>query len=270
MLHKETEGNPLAVLDLGFGCGDQTFELIRLTQPGSGWNNFRYVGLTLNQAQLDTASRKVAHEVSKSSSLSSDSFKLFCADAAQPKSWNRQAAAAVQSLADPSITERWLLALDCLYHFRPSRKPVFEHAAKQLGANAMAFDLILNERASRREVWLARLICLIMRCPLKAFKTEIEYRNDLVDVGYDVDQIIIHDISKHVFAPVSAFLETQERALSLYGVSMGGYKLAGRLFSWFGRSQVVKAVIVVARVPASSRGTGETILGSEAETIPST
>lgn len=239
----------LAVLDLGFGCGDQTFELIRLTQPATGWDKLSYVGLTLNSAQLQTASRNVAREVSRSTSLSSDSFKLFCADAARPDSWNPQAAKAVDALASPAFGERWLLALDCLYHFQPSRKPIFAYAANKLGANAMAFDLVLNEKASRRDTWLARLVCVIMRCPVKAFRTETEYRAELADCGYDPEQTTIRDISEHVFAPVSGFLEKQERALSQYGVSMGGYKLAGRIFSWFGRSRVVKAVIVVARTP---------------------
>jgi hypothetical protein len=241
----------LAVLDLGFGCGDQTFELIRLTQPASGWDKFRYVGLTLNHSQLQTASRNVDREVSVSDTLKSDSFKLFCADAARPESWNRQAKIAVDSLADPETSERWLLALDCLYHFQPSRKPIFDYAANKLGANAMAFDLVLNEKASWRDVWRARFVCIVMRCPVKAFRTEAEYRAELVQCGYDEESIIIKDISEHVFAPVSSFLETQERALGQYGVTMGGYKLAGRIFSWFGRSKVVKACIVVARVPES-------------------
>jgi hypothetical protein len=239
----------LAILDLGFGCGDQTFELVRLTEPPGGWDSFRYVGLTLNLSQLQTASRHVSRELRGSNALSNDSFKLFCADAARPDTWNAQATKAVESLADPDFKEPWLLALDCLYHFQPSRKPVFSYAANKIGANVMAFDLLLNEKAPWRDVWRARLVCIIMRCPVKAFKTEAEYRAELIECGYAPDKIEIKDISSHVFEPVSGFLDHQERALSQYGVSMGGYKLAGRIFRWFGRSRVVKAVIVVARRP---------------------
>ena len=64
---------------------------------------------------------------------------------------------------------------------------------------------------------------------------------------------MIRDITEHVFPGVVKFLDDQERALSQYGVSLGGYKLAGRLFDWFGRSKVVKASIVVARNKGSDK-----------------
>lgn len=243
----------LGILDLGFGCGDQTLELVRLTQPAGGWESFRYVGLTLNLAQLQTAERNVIQAYPRRaangrSGVGSESFKLFCADAARPEKWNPPTTSAVESLSDEEkYGERWLLALDCLYHFHPSRKPVFSYAARTLRAGSMAFDLILNEQASWKDILLARLICLIMGCPLRAFLTEEEYRAELVECGYDGAGVTIKEISEHVFEPVAGFLDAQERMLSRYGVAMGGHRLAGRLFAWFGRSRVVKAVIVVAR-----------------------
>lgn len=198
----------------------------------------------MNQYQVDTASRNVSHYLSKTSHLTFDSFKLFCTNAAVPNKWTAPVQQAVGSLAE-GLSERWLLGLDCLYHFSPSRKPLLEYNAKTLDANLMAFDLLLNPEASFWDTWKLRTIGVMMGCPLYTFLTEEEYMKQLVECGYK--SVVIEDITKHVFPGVVRFLNDQERALSDYGVSLGGYKLAGRLFDWFGKSGAVKAVFVVAR-----------------------
>ncbi|KPM42326.1 hypothetical protein AK830_g4227 [Neonectria ditissima] len=243
----------LAVLDLGFGCGDQTWELARLA-TSAGWANFHYVGLTLNEAQVQAARRKIYREVAAAdvSKLKADSFKLFRANAAKPETWNAQVAEAVDSLADERFTETWLLALDCLYHFSPSRKPVFKYAAGRLDAQVMVSDLVLSESASVRDTWVLRAIGVMMGCPVRTFLTESEYREQLVDCGYDRGSITIRDVTENVFPGLVKFLDHQDRALAEYGISMGGFKLAQRLFDWFGRSGVVKVVIVVARTKGKS------------------
>lgn len=242
----------LAVLDVGFGCGDQTLELVRLTRP-RGWSDFRYVGLTMNQGQVDSASRRIYGQIAASEQLSVDSFKLLCANAAVPRAWKPGVRQAVESLTECKFTDRWFLALDCLYHFSPSRKPILEYAARKLGSNFMAFDLILNESASLRDTLIVRAIGMMMGCPMRTFLTGEEYRNQLVECGFDRGSIVIRDITEHVFPGVVKFLDDQERALNQYGVSLGGHKLAGRLFDWFRRSKVVKASIVVAH----TKGTDE-------------
>jgi hypothetical protein len=242
----------LAVLDVGFGCGDQTWELVRLTQP-RGWCNFRYVGLTMNQDQVHSATRRIYSEIATSDQLTADSFTLLCANAAVPKAWKPGVRQAVDSLAKREFTDKWFLALDCLYHFSPSRKPILEYAARTLGANFMAFDLLLNESASLRDTLTMRAVGVMMGCPVRTFLTEEQYREQLVECGYDADSIVIRDVTEHVFPGVVRFLDDQERVLSQYGISLGGYKLAGRLFDWFGRSKVAKASIVVARNKGSDK-----------------
>ncbi|KAM0271951.1 hypothetical protein ACHAQH_008890, partial [Verticillium albo-atrum] len=176
----------LAILDLGFGCGDQTWHLARLTAPAQ-WSDFRYVGLTLNEAQVQSASRKICREVAASSSseldIRADAFKLFRADAARPETWSTPVAGAVQALADERFTERWLIALDCLYHFSPSRRPVFEFAARELGAQVAAFDLLLSEGATWKERVVLRAVAVMMGCPVGTFLVEEEYREQLVGCG---------------------------------------------------------------------------------------
>jgi hypothetical protein len=237
----------VAVLDVGFGCGDQTIALTELVEAGKR-PRFRYVGLTLNAAQLQTAQRRVERVFAlENGSLGQDSFKLFRANAARPGTWSKAIRASVDSLADETFSERWLMALDCLYHFSPSREPIFKLAGKTLGAHVMAFDLILNEEASRWNTFLVWIVGVVMGCPRDMFLTEARYREQLVECGYDRAHIEIQDISDHVFAGVSSFLRRQETALSQYGISIGGFKLAGRIFEWFDRTRVVKAAIVVGR-----------------------
>lgn len=260
-----TEGEPRAlrpvsVLDLGFGCGDQTLALARLLQPLSS-QDFRYVGLTLNESQLQTAVVALHRQLSSANNdttISQDSFSLFRANAAKPDSWSPAIRSAVQTLADNHFEERWLLALDCLYHFSPSRKPIFEYTAQKLNANVMAFDLILDEKATWRNRLLVRVVSVMMSCPFYTFLTEEQYKDHLVRCGYDREQIVLRDISDNVFGGVTDYLERQEQALSQYGISIGGFKLAGRLFGWFDRSRIVKATIVVARKkkvsPSSDNG----------------
>ncbi|POR37068.1 Uncharacterized protein TPAR_02731 [Tolypocladium paradoxum] len=244
----------VSVLDLGFGCGDQTLALARLVQPRS-WQDFRYVGLTLNESQLQTASRTLHRELASADdrqALNQASFKLFRANAAKPTTWNATIRDAVHALADERFADRWLLALDCLYHFSPSRKPIFQLAAQKLDANVMAFDLVLNHQASWKHTCLVRMVGLMMSCPLYTFLTEDQYKEQLVECGYDRGQIVIRDISDPVFAGVTSYLQRQDEALGQYGISIGGFKLAGRLFDWFDRSRVVKAVIVVGRTKGKS------------------
>ncbi|PNP80127.1 hypothetical protein FNYG_06495 [Fusarium nygamai] len=134
----------LAILDLGFGCGDQALQLAKLAEA-RGWSDFRYVGLTLNRAQVRTAWGRIHYEIDVTGSgqetdtddsgfdtgfvVGVDSFALFCADAAKPETWRDEVAEAVHSLADEKYMERWLLALDCLYYFLPLRKPIFKYMA---------------------------------------------------------------------------------------------------------------------------------------------
>lgn len=81
---------------------------------------------------------------------------LFCADAAKPGYWSDDIQRALQPPSSspqkgnknelPSQNQKeetYLLALDTLYHFRPSRTPLLTHAATTLHATLLAFDLLL-------------------------------------------------------------------------------------------------------------------------------
>lgn len=245
----------IAVLDVGFGCGDQTVELARALDAPA-WQSFRYVGLTLNQAQLSLAYQRVEREIAAANrhgvKLWPESFRLFGADAARPEIWERPVRALVDGLADEACSDRWLLALDCLYHFSPSRTPLLLYAARELKANFMAFDLVLNEKSFFSARVAARLVGRITGCPFNAFLTEDQYVQQLVDVGYDRDTIQVRDVTSEVFSGLVAHIERQQRSLKPYGISMGSIGVAKRIFNWFDSTGVVRAVIVVARVKSKT------------------
>ncbi|EHK17867.1 uncharacterized protein TRIVIDRAFT_194386 [Trichoderma virens Gv29-8] len=249
----------VAVLDVGFGCGDQTVAIAELLHASSR-PQFRYVGLTLNAVQLQAAQQRLDAALaipeggsSSALGLPESSFKLFQADAAKPESWSHAVCASVDGLADEAFRERWLMGLDCLYHFSPSRKPIFKRASQTLNANVMAFDLVLSDTASAWQVLAVRLLGFILLCPWRTFLTEEQYRDQLVECGYDRACVEIRDISDHVFGGLAGHLRKQDAALSPYGVSLSGYTMVGRIYEWFDRTRVLKAAIVVGRLKSKSQ-----------------
>ncbi|KAL7942728.1 hypothetical protein V8C42DRAFT_331747 [Trichoderma barbatum] len=258
LLSNTKSQHSVAILDVGFGCGDQTVALADIIHASSR-PQFRYVGLTLNAVQLQAAQQKLDAALtireggSSAVGLPESSFKLFQADAAKPESWNSAVCASVDGLADEAFRERWLMGLDCLYHFSPSRKPIFKRASQTLNANVMAFDLILSDTASTWQILAVRLLGFILLCPWRTFLTEEQYRDQLVECGYDRACVEIRDISDHVFAGLAGHLRKQDAALSPYGVSLSGYTMVGKVYEWFDRTRVLKAAIVVGRKKSKSQ-----------------
>ncbi|KXX75035.1 LPS-assembly protein LptD [Madurella mycetomatis] len=244
--------DPLAILDLGIGCGDQTSEIVRLMVQQQG-RQLGYVGLTLSPVQLQAAVQRLDRELAAAAradeKVQTGPINLFCTDAAKPHAWPGHVRSAVEALADKSFTERWLLAVDCLYHFSPSRRPIWNYATRKLGANVAAFDLLLNESSSWRDIIFARAVGVLMRCPWRTFLTEEEYREQLVASGYERESVIFRDVSEDVFPGLVGFLDSQDQSLAKYGISLGGgFRFARNLFNWFGTAKIIKAVIVVAHV----------------------
>ncbi|KAK0614495.1 hypothetical protein B0T14DRAFT_548108 [Immersiella caudata] len=177
----------------------------------SGYNSLGYVRLTLNESQLRAAQRRKDSESAKADSF--QSIRLFGADAAKPGF----------ALAHKTSSERWLLALDCLYHFSPSRDPIFRYAAQEFEPNVVTFDLILNKSAPLHQRLIAQT----------------------------VESVIIRDVTDDVFPGLVNYLKKQEAALANYSISIGvGFRLARKVFAWFERTSVVKSVIVVAQTSA--------------------
>jgi hypothetical protein len=252
------------LIDLGLGCGDQTIYLMS-SEPvricdRAWWDGRekcikfdRYVGVTKDPTQARYASDRVEELKARGKMLSHNEevsegsrISLWCADAA-PASWNNDILASVESAVEEA-QERWVLALDTAYHFAPSRWPLIKHANTRLDASFMAFDLCLSPSATFAQKVILRVLTTMMGAPWSNFVTPKVYRQHMLDCGYLDDSITIKDVSDCVFTPLAQYLGEQDARLQLLGLTIGSFRLARSMFAWWGRTGVVRGVIVVARV----------------------
>lgn len=253
------------LIDLGFGCGDQTAFLAsawlkkpderKQEGPSVDARFNQYVGVTLDETQCRFAKQNLKEYLEEMESRNSlnelpngcPTIKLFCADAGKPESWGQELKECVRR-AIHETGEHWVLALDTAYHFSPSRWPLIRHACRSLHASFMAFDLCVSPTISWRDKLLLRILTRLMGAPWGNFVTPKEYRHKLVDCGYEDSQIKIKDISGDVFGSLASFMEEQDRKLHTIGLGLGSLNIARLLFQWWARSGAVRGIIVVAKI----------------------
>ncbi|KAJ5769050.1 hypothetical protein N7520_003609 [Penicillium odoratum] len=272
----QSQSKSMRVLDVGCGCGDQSLYLTSLQRDGSVVEQLEsgsgsgsafqatlaspqqsrsqhrqdcplidtYIGITLEPTQAALAqSRLQAQQTTLSVSA-----KIFCADAANPASWSGDLQNSVKGLVmTQNNTETWLLALDTIYHFRPSRKPILQFAHDSLCASYMAFDLVLADNVSWFQRFLLRVVCWFLGAPFGNMLTKEEYRRMLVEVGYEAERVEMRDISRHVFGGLSEFLGRRVKEAEPFGLKTGKYRGARKVFEWWAKSGIVKGYAVVAR-----------------------
>jgi hypothetical protein len=255
-----------SIIDLGFGCGDQTIYLMSDSPVRScdqAWWDDRdgrprfdqYIGITKDPTQHQYALERVQELTSRNprqvstpsnSSNPAPKITLFCADAAAPHAWTQDLRSTLTS-ARETTDEHWVLALDTAYHFAPSRWPLIQHAFTHLDASFMAFDLCLSPRATAAQKLALRVLTALMGAPWANFVTPEEYRRRLVDIGYADAAVRVRDVSEDVFAPLAGYLGEQDRRLKGLGLGIGSFRVARWMFAWWGRTGVVRGVVVVAR-----------------------
>ncbi|KAL5363929.1 hypothetical protein BJX96DRAFT_167880 [Aspergillus floccosus] len=248
------------LVDVGIGCGDQSLELLRAARltpsPSPSASTVEepteeplfdsYVGITDLPSQADIARQRLPPS-------SAAHAHIYAANAADPASWPAELHSALQSAAadgkqTQTQTQTWLLALDSLYHFRPSRRSLLVYANGSLHASLMAFDLLLADSTSPWQRLLLRMMCWVAGTPVGNFVTRAEYEALLVRAGYVLERVEIADVSMHVFGGLAGFIRRKDRELKPYGLSVGRYRVAARVFDWWARTGVVRGVVVVARV----------------------
>jgi hypothetical protein len=247
--------NTLSIIDLGFGCGDQClyFKDVLDTQEQGGKDSDRkrllkaYVGITLESPHFCIAQERLGLKQSNTNEL----FEIYCADAGRPASWTpeikKSISLACQAKDEKPDHENWLLGLDTLIHFQPSRWPVIEYANRTLDASLMAFDLCIAENLSVRQRIILRLMAFFGQSPFANWVTIQGYRERLVEAGYARERIEILDVSEHVFGPLAGFMRKREVELEQYGLSIGRFRYAAGMFSWWSRTGLVRGCIIVAR-----------------------
>ncbi|KAE8145396.1 hypothetical protein BDV25DRAFT_164778 [Aspergillus avenaceus] len=280
-IEHHSQADVIKLVDVGIGCGDQSLYLTRKVIGVTTFSDRRppisprgidptahgidnsyngktrplfdsYVGVTLIQCQADFARERLMKST-KEPSIASDTtanVEIFVADAANPSSWSPDLQESVldhHGSTKPKRAQTWLLALDTLYHYKPSRDPLLRYAHETMQASFMAFDLLISDSASTWHKLILRLMCLVSGIPFSNFLTREEYEAQLVRAGYALDQIEMRDISEHVFAGIAGYIRRQDAELKKYGMTVGKFKGAAKAFGWWARTGLVRGYVVVAR-----------------------
>lgn len=250
---------PKILIDLGFGCGDQTIYLMSdaPVRPcdAEWWDereycpNFdHYIGITKDATQHRYAQKHVHEMADKSGdNHSSPSISLFCEDAAAL--WRSPGNQAINQRLDHALevgSQRWVLALDTAYHFAPSRWSLVQYAYT-IEASFMAFDLCISPSATFKQRTVLSYLTPLMGAPFANFSTPDQYKRKLVEAGYQAHRIKVVDVSEHVFGPLARYLDDQNERLKTLGLGIGTFSVAKHMFRWWARSGVVRGVIVVAK-----------------------
>lgn len=249
------------LLDLGFGCGEQTIYLMmNPARPSPVFDE--YIGITLDKVQHRFAQKrlqqKILYESQQEISARPSKISLFCADAAQPSSWPDEVKNTLYdtfSINDSNNNmERYVMGLDTLYHFHPSRREIFKYSHSILRANLLAFDLFLapSDPSSLKQIFntlFLRLLTPALGAPFGNFVSPETYTTMLEEAGYKTENVVIEDITDHVFVGLAGFLE--KRCLDMAIMGLGGYikwQIAGWLFRWLSSGGVLRAGVVIAKV----------------------
>ncbi|KAK2750573.1 hypothetical protein FQN57_002644 [Myotisia sp. PD_48] len=263
------------LLDLGFGCGEQTIYMM-VKNASKNWFD-EYIGITLDKIQCDYARKRINQNrkeqlhpkqdgCGSENENKSNNIHLFCADGARPQTWPQDLNDTISSKyigctddddgKEPYDTDRYVLGLDSFYHFHPSRKEIFKYTYSTLHAHILAFDIFLappsHQSSSFPRNLMNRLFLRILTpalgAPFSNFITPDGYKAQLEEVGYAAENISIEDITDHVFAGLAHYLETRHQELTALGLSgFAKWQVAGWLFKWLSKGDILRAGIVVAK-----------------------
>ncbi|KAI1913327.1 hypothetical protein LOZ61_002863 [Ophidiomyces ophidiicola] len=259
------------LLDLGYGCGEQTLYLTRMAALRASSRETKtllfqhYIGITLDRTQYEFAKSRLKTseyiEPTQTKLQSPKAPQLFCGDAGRPSSWPQELQQAVslafatersQGSLSPIDTERYVLALDSAYHFQPSRREILNYSHCVLQAHFIAFDIFLAPPScSLRSVFngvLLRLLTPALSAPFSNFMTMSAYKRELQEAGYAVENITIEDITEDVFPGLAGFLERRDQELAEFGLAgFSKWRMSGWIFKWLSFGDALKAGIVIAK-----------------------
>ncbi|KAL4978122.1 hypothetical protein BDW66DRAFT_149549 [Aspergillus desertorum] len=152
------------------------------------------------------------------SKQSSTRAQIFCADAADPSSWNFELQSFLPPAPAQGTGENWLLALNTLHHFSPSRLPLFKYTRSTLRASLTAFDLRLSTlKSSSRRASSCVFLCLFTGTPSTNFLSDEGHTALLVEAGYDASDISFRNVAIEVFAGITGYINSREEVLKGYG-----------------------------------------------------
>ncbi|EPS26494.1 hypothetical protein POX_g09210 [Penicillium oxalicum] len=248
-----------SIIEVGCGCAETAF-FMRGHLP----HRLRdYIGITINDSQAKYAKDRLQSLVDDCLPMwegrESPLNEVFKADAADPDTWPSHVHDTIDRLIryqqGPKNNEKiqsdiWLLAIDTLYHFKPSRHGILKFAHQEIGASFMATDIIISSSLSIWNRILLRILFYFLYVPWTNILTREEYVSMLAACGYEKENIQIRDITDHCFPGYDQFLARQGRDWERIGGSPAVFRpmlLMGRVTAWWARSATIRECIIIAK-----------------------
>lgn len=227
------------ILDAGFGCGDQLLLWLKKYRVEF------LCGVNYSVSQTQLAKQRL---VDSENTSANPEFLIQgdVTDLLSPPSWG------CSPLSHENINT--VLALDCAYHF-PSRKLFFTDSfnvlSKSEGRGRIGLtDIVLADAPlSWGKRWILNAMLNASGIPQENIVTLAEYNDQLQQAGFK--QVDSQDISEYVFEPFGHWLKSNKAARGkLKGNSSAWlkYKVTAAFLAWAYKKQVLRYVVVSARV----------------------
>lgn len=244
---------PVSILELGCGCAEAALYLLNNNSDQIA----SYVGLNINgpQARLCEARLEDWKAGHTEKGATGKVIRAFRADAAQPSTWSKELTDSVNTAMlsnAPSIQghpNRWLVAIDSMYHFKAGREAILTHGRERFGTSLIAADFIKVDKLNTFQRWLLYLTLDGLQIPWKTTLTRQEYIEMLVRCGYDRDSIQITDITEHVFTHYADFMAEKRKRWEEIGGSveaMRPFTFFGWVMRYWGWAGTLRSIVVVA------------------------
>jgi cyclopropane fatty-acyl-phospholipid synthase-like methyltransferase len=222
-------GSGTRLIDVGFGCGEQVLHWIAR-------HGVREIhGLSLSHGQTALARDrltggghgKIAQQLEQGSATD-----LYAWWSSRPK-------------ADAVV------ALDCAYHFAPSRRVFLRQAASVLhpgGRLALSDIVVARPYLSLRQRALLAGMARLSRIPDANLLTAKDYRMQIGRAGFEIERF--DDLTATVFTPFGEWLARYRAALHpaiRRGIAWTKYRATATFLRWAEEEQVLRYVVCVAR-----------------------
>lgn len=223
------------LIDVGFGCGDQVLRWI------SHYGVREVHGLNLSHSQTILARERLtaAGHVTIANQLDQGSAtELY-------PWWSARARAGAKAKADAVV------ALDCAYHFAPSRRVFLRQAASVLrpGGRLALSDIVLaRPDLSLRQRAVLTGMARLSRIPGANLLTAKDYRMQLARAGFEVDRY--EDLTPAVFIPFGEWLARYRAWLHpavRRRISWTKYRATATFLRWAEQERVLRYVVCVAK-----------------------
>lgn len=217
------------LVDVGFGCGEQVLHWIRQ------YGVHRIDGLNLSHSQTALARERVA-----AAGRADVAQRLEQGSATQLEAWWKG-----RAQADA------IVALDCAYHFAPSRAVFLRQAARVLraGGRLALSDLVLARAdLSLRQRAVLAGIARLSRIPQANLLAADDHRAQLEGEGFAIERF--EDVTSSVFTPFGAWLARYRAALDpaiRRRIGWTKYRATAGFLRWADEERILRYVVCVGR-----------------------